>query len=221
MHVVNFYDESNIKKIRRKEILEKCSEYFIESGIENVTMKEIAEYLKVERRTLYAYYNNKLDLFLDTSLYLTELFMSSHQAFEKELYERVKGLKTKEQLTLYFKKYFEEILYSNKRNHFLLNFDSFLRTIDPETDSAFRFGSVSKQMMTEEDILEKIIRDGMGSNQIRAEYRSASQIKTVLDQSFRSYLFKTIRRTPISDRYAVKNLDLFVEIMVQGVCECE
>jgi AcrR family transcriptional regulator len=48
---------------RRKEILEKALDVFIESGFENATFQKIADRCGITRTTLYIYYKNKKDIF--------------------------------------------------------------------------------------------------------------------------------------------------------------
>lgn len=49
---------------RKKEILEKALELFIEEGYEDVTFQKIADRCSITRTTLYIYFKNKREIFL-------------------------------------------------------------------------------------------------------------------------------------------------------------
>ena len=49
---------------RKKEILEKSLELFIEEGYEDVTFQKIADRCAITRTTLYIYFKNKREIFL-------------------------------------------------------------------------------------------------------------------------------------------------------------
>ena len=48
---------------RRKKILEKSLDVFVERGFENATFQKIADYCGITRTTLYIYFKNKKEIF--------------------------------------------------------------------------------------------------------------------------------------------------------------
>lgn len=56
------YDESKTKQNQRNKILNQAFRLFIDKGIQNVTLQEIAEACSIQRRTVYFYYKNKEDV---------------------------------------------------------------------------------------------------------------------------------------------------------------
>ena len=48
---------------RRKEILEKSLDVFVDSGFENATFQKIADHCGITRTTLYLYFKNKKEIF--------------------------------------------------------------------------------------------------------------------------------------------------------------
>ena len=48
---------------RRKEILEKVLDVFVDSGFENATFQKIADHCGITRTTLYLYFKNKKEIF--------------------------------------------------------------------------------------------------------------------------------------------------------------
>ncbi|OCT15983.1 hypothetical protein A8709_10205 [Paenibacillus pectinilyticus] len=59
------HEESKTKQNQRNNILNQAFKLFIEKGIQNVTLQEIADACAIQRRTLYFYYNNKEDVALE------------------------------------------------------------------------------------------------------------------------------------------------------------
>jgi len=59
---------------RRKEILEKVLDVFIEEGYENTTFQKIADFCGITRTTLYIYFKNKKEIFnYSIKLFLTNV----------------------------------------------------------------------------------------------------------------------------------------------------
>ena len=50
---------------RRKEILQKSLDVFVEEGYEDVTFQKIADRCGITRTTLYIYFHNKYDIFIE------------------------------------------------------------------------------------------------------------------------------------------------------------
>lgn len=61
---------------RRKEILQKSLDVFIEEGYDDVTFQKIADRCGITRTTLYIYFNNKYEIFLGS---IKELLNSLEQ----------------------------------------------------------------------------------------------------------------------------------------------
>ncbi|CAH1202324.1 hypothetical protein PAECIP111891_02144 [Paenibacillus allorhizoplanae] len=59
------YDESKTKQNQRNNILNQAFRLFIEKGIQNATLQDIAEACSIQRRTVYLYYKNKEDVALE------------------------------------------------------------------------------------------------------------------------------------------------------------
>ncbi len=76
MEIKANYNESRFKTKQRNFILSTAYRLFVERGIENVTMQEIAQACEIERRSLYNYYNDKDQLAFD----IAKCFFSSIEA---------------------------------------------------------------------------------------------------------------------------------------------
>ncbi len=74
------YDESNVKKKKRNEIIRISKNIFIRDGIHPVTMQQLAKECGISLRSLYYYYKNKEDLAVDIQIQTlgTGWFMSEY-----------------------------------------------------------------------------------------------------------------------------------------------
>lgn len=65
MEIKSAYIEGKYKTRKRTELLNIAYKLFVEKGIENVTIIELAEACGLERRSLYNYYKDKEEIALD------------------------------------------------------------------------------------------------------------------------------------------------------------
>lgn len=79
---------------RRKEILEKAFDIFIEEGFENVTLQMIASECGITRTLLYSYFKNKQDIFSYSIKQLTDEVEKRISAYSKDpLLNSIEALK--------------------------------------------------------------------------------------------------------------------------------
>ena len=89
MNTLN-YNESQIKKKKRNEIMEHGMNIFIRESIHNVTMLQIANECDISLRSLYYYYKNKEELAVDIQICIfSGEFLSSDFDLSKSAYEIV------------------------------------------------------------------------------------------------------------------------------------
>ena len=88
------YNESNIKKKRRKNILDKSMDLFIRDGIHSLTMQDIAKECGISIRSLYYYYSTKEDLAVDIQIcvFTNEWFNVKELDINTSGYELLKKL---------------------------------------------------------------------------------------------------------------------------------
>ncbi len=95
MEIKANYNESRFKTKQRNFILNTAYLLFVERGIENVTMQEIAQACSMERRSLYNYYNDKDQLAFDIAkcffYSIEEISAIKDRTFENK-YEEIKAL---------------------------------------------------------------------------------------------------------------------------------
>lgn len=95
MEIKANYNESRFKTKQRNYILNTAYRLFVEKGIENVTMQEIALVCDIERRSLYNYYNDKDQLAFDIAKCffsaIEEISAIKDRTFENK-FEEIKAL---------------------------------------------------------------------------------------------------------------------------------
>lgn len=55
------------KEQKRRELLEKCFELFVQKGLENTSLNELAVYCKMHKVTFYNYLNSKDEIVIDSA----------------------------------------------------------------------------------------------------------------------------------------------------------
>lgn len=218
MFVIDYYDESNIKRKRRGELLEQCNKYFHQVGLTKATMSDIASYLNIERRTLYAYYNNITDLIVDTYLYRTEVDYEIFQEMSKALSANLKGKDTREKLGTFFTFMMNGIVGHSREFPEYLDFEAYFKHLDPESGTRERFGQITTQLTGQKSQLVDILSEGIQKGVVRDLGMEADQMATVLNQSFRAYVNKTLIRADKTGRYNLDNIQKFVTIIIEGIC---
>lgn len=159
MRIFTNYDESRSKHAKRQEILENSYTLFLKSGIESVSMKDIAEHTNIQRRSLYNYYPNKEKIAKD-------LMKCVYYAMEEASFtEREKELTGGELLT--------QIVYSYQ--HFLMNnrdvliylthFDHYFRSTSDDEE----FQLFIAEMFMKIDAVE-IFQKGVADGTIKTKY---------------------------------------------------
>jgi AcrR family transcriptional regulator len=103
------------KEQRRQQIMDAGEDLFIQYGFRNTTMDQIANHCEIARGTVYLYFKNKYELFV-------ELFVRSIESFISNIRENLLStIETEEKLRVVGKCYLD--LYQTNRNaFFLMNF---------------------------------------------------------------------------------------------------
>ncbi|QUH22395.1 TetR/AcrR family transcriptional regulator [Methanobacterium alkalithermotolerans] len=109
------------KEQRKKDIQEAARELLIEKGYENVTMNHIAQKSELARSTLYLYFKNKEEIYLDIAL---ENFQVLNDKFQKCYKKKVSGMEKIRLLTRAYIKFYQEYpSYSLSRFYYEIPFD--------------------------------------------------------------------------------------------------
>ena len=74
MNKILEYYESPVRASKREEIIKCAKLIFVDQGIQNLSMKDIAKQCDVSLRSLYYYYRSKEDLAVDVMIYVMNDF---------------------------------------------------------------------------------------------------------------------------------------------------
>lgn len=200
-----------LKKIQTKnKIIEEAEKQFIENGIANTHMKDIAESIGINRRTLYRYYTTKEELAFEIEMivmekiqnYLNEKIKDENDknGFEKlcSYFENVNVFDIRDQLkfTAEFDRYFSDE-YPNKELE-----KKFLESIEPTKEKLYQY-------------IDEGIKDGSLRNDLDTE-----DIYHFISQNFISMFQRLILREKHLKREYCDNVDfqhLFKEIILSGI----
>jgi len=198
-------------------ILERVSDMFMQTGYEEKTMKEIAEELSIERRTLYSYYPGKLDLVIDAFLYSVERFTQEFWSYRDRTLQQVENLDIRNKLRILLEKHAEFLIQQHSNGGQLMEYDSFMRGVDRESENFKRFIRVRELISHRLELLNQTIREGMQEGNIHTNLGDPDSLALTMEQSLRAYVIKTNSRRGYTDHYTMENVSLFIQIMVQGV----
>lgn len=218
MNLLNYYEESRTKQKGREKILKNSSEYFKNIPAEIVTMKELADYLNIERRTLYHYYNNKTDLIVDVSLYNAEKYLEWQDENNKVFLEQYESETTRVKLLAYFKHFMKSFISQEDHTKQVSAYDSLINSLEKDSETYKRFVGISNQLRHHSNVALDIIKEGIEAGMIKTRGNSAEKIYAIIDQSFRAYFFKSLGRMERTDHYSIENVENYLEILVDGLC---
>lgn len=215
--IIQYYDESSIRRKRRRDLLEKVVSFFNTQGYENITMAELAERLSLNRRTLYSYYNNKSELVIDSYLFAVEILAQEHARRWRELSASIAGLSAREKFRRFLEHYGQILLESYQSGQFDLNYDAFIGPMDKGDPAYIRFFSVREQFSAKEPFLREIISDGIDSGELTPPEVSLDDYVMIIEQAFRSYMLRISKRKNYTRHYQSKNAGVFIDIMIDGM----
>ncbi len=84
------YEESSVKKNRRKDILQKLTSYLVEVGIKNFTFTKAYVYLGMEKKSLYRYYPNVHIIIVECAMILQNDFAENVQQITESMMEKAR-----------------------------------------------------------------------------------------------------------------------------------
>ncbi|MBB6479455.1 TetR/AcrR family transcriptional regulator [Spirochaeta isovalerica] len=194
----------------REKILQEAEKQFIDRGIQNTQMKEIAEAVKINRRTLYRYFPTKEELAFEV-----ELVVMDKLQFNPEMDEsRNHKLTGFEKIKLYF----DEVNLDGIRDllKFTAEFDRYFQDEYPGRELEELF--ISK-LDPGNDILYVYIKEGCEDGSLRNDL-TAHEIFTFISQNFLGFFQRLIIREKHLVHEHCDNVDfqkLFRKIVLSGI----
>ncbi len=152
------------KEMRRRQIMDAGEMLFITNGFRNTTMDQIANHCEIARGTVYLYFKNKFELFV-------ELIIRSLESFIQNIRENLKAANTiEEKLSLVGRCYLD--LYKKNRNGFMLmNFHDTNGTEDTVPQDKIQYLLHKNQEVW--DIIVEIIEEGKSKGVFRQDVKSS------------------------------------------------
>jgi len=196
----------------RERILQEAEKQFIERGIQNTQMKEIAEVVNINRRTLYRYFPTKEELAFEV-----ELIVMDKLQFEPDTDESlIKELSGYEKVKLYF----DEVKLDGIRDllKFTAEFDRYFQKEYPSAELEKLFIS---RLDPGNDKLYEYIKEGCEDGSLRKDL-TAHEIFTFISQNFLGFFQRLIIREKHLVHEHCDNVDfqkLFRKIVLSGIKE--
>ncbi|MGL1894487.1 MAG: TetR/AcrR family transcriptional regulator [Spirochaetaceae bacterium] len=163
-------------KRKEKEILimEKARELFLDKGLFNVVMDDIANQVGLTRRTLYRYFDTKESLAYETTIFL----LNDWNVYHKEVFDKLTG----SGLIQFESFLFQLIDYmSNKTNvmKYLGEFDFYFKDEKinkPSTDSMERFNNI---ILESDELLTQLLVKGIKDKTIKEDIDIKLMVSTI------------------------------------------
>lgn len=186
---------------RKREILDKALDVFVEEGYEDATFQKIADKCGITRTTLYIYFKNKREIFMWSIKQLTE-------GLEKSLLETMtnENLTSAEILKNVVVKILEKCV--NNRRLFSVLLTYLLQLQKTGKDPGER---VRRRTIRLRHLLSKIIIDGIN----KGEFKDVN-VKAC-NEMFYSLIESTVFRLAILDSENVEELFPSIELAIEGL----
>lgn len=186
---------------RKREILDKALDVFVEEGYEDATFQKIADKCGITRTTLYIYFKNKREIFMWSIKQLTE-------GLEKSLLDTMtnENLTSAEILRDVVVKILEKCV--NNRRLFSVLLTYLLQLQKTGKDPGER---VRRRTIRLRHLLSKIIIDGIN----KGEFKDVN-VKAC-NEMFYSLIESTVFRLAILDSENVEELFPSIELAIEGL----
>lgn len=186
---------------RKREILDKALDVFVEEGYEDATFQKIADKCGITRTTLYIYFKNKREIFMWSIKQLTE-------GLEKSLLETMtnENLTSAEILKDVVIKILEKCV--NNRRLFSVLLTYLLQLQKTGKDPGER---VRRRTIRLRHLLSKILIDGIE----KGEFKDVN-VKAC-NEMFYSLIESTVFRLAILDSENVEELFPSIELAIEGL----
>ena len=186
---------------RKREILDKALDVFVEEGYEDATFQKIADKCGITRTTLYIYFKNKREIFMWSIKQLTE-------GLEKSLLETMtnENLTSAEILKDVVVKILEKCV--NNRRLFSVLLTYLLQLQKTGKDPGER---VRRRTIRLRHLLSKILIDGIK----KGEFKDVN-VKAC-NEMFYSLIESTVFRLAILDSENVEELFTSIELAIEGL----
>jgi AcrR family transcriptional regulator len=183
---------------RRREILEKALDVFMDEGFEDATFQKIADRCKITRTTLYIYFKNKKEIFNFSIKQMLQTLENNISEIRKE-----KNISHRERLIRVMTVILDQLEKNNRILSVTLNYLTFALKGDPSYQ-------VRRRTVRLRHILATLIIEGIKSR----EFASSINVK-IVNELLYSFLESAVFRLVVLRRDSVDELKEAMKLMVQ------
>lgn len=184
---------------RRKEILERALDVFVEEGFEDATFQKIADRCGITRTTLYIYFKNKKEIF---NWSIKQMLVGVEVDLQRVKADQI--LKAPEKLTIVLTTILERLQENKRLLTVVLNY--LLHLSKSGTDTDYR---VRKRTIRLRHILASIVIDGIRKEEIKK--LNVREIDDLLYGLLEAAIFRLV----VLRRDSVDELRHTIELAVQ------
>lgn len=182
---------SNVKRKRKKTIVDTAYQMFLDNGITITSMNDIAEQCQISRRTIYNYFDTKIDLLCYLMNRLTDKI---DPEFHLEYDHEVDGLgNLKKLLNINFNSYYKYM----KEFHFISQVRMHISYIEPEK---LKSKSTIKRHEHFINEIEEIISNGIKDGSIKSKQNNLNETAHLIYQTLYGFLTNITLNESISKK---------------------
>lgn len=186
---------------RKREILEKSLDIFVEEGYEDVTFQKIADRCGITRTTLYIYFKNKQELFLWSIKQLTQGLETALLVVAND-----QKLSSQEQLHQICTKIIDTCMDNKKLFNIILVYLLQLQKMGKDPGDRVR-----RRVLRLRHLLSTILIAGMKKGEFRKINVKAA------NEMFYGLIQSTIFRLAILDQESIEELNASFDLAIEGI----
>ncbi len=208
------YDESSRKQARRKFFYDRLLEIIILEDKFNLTFSEIAKELEVERKTLYRYFDSKDEIISDIA-YLCVVYINGKYL---NVTKEVMGLDydNTTRLKLIFRDIANVMINYKKLFSFYQYFDLTLYELPLDSKASLRYRQLITEFKRQNHYLGPILVELRNEGKLVDKYTN-EELAEIFEQAFGVFVSRTIVKMRESDRYKLENINVLIDIMLNGI----
>ncbi|MBI9108422.1 MAG: TetR/AcrR family transcriptional regulator [Spirochaetales bacterium] len=194
----------------KERILQEAEKRFIDSGIANTLMKDIAAAININRRTLYRYFPTKDELAFEVEMIVMKQ-IQNYLSIEVEETENNTGFEKIE-------KYFDNVNFEDIKElmKFTAEFDRYFQNDYPTPQLEESF---VQSLNPHNDLLYKYISEGIEDGSIRNDISADNLFHFISQNFFALFQRLVLREKHLKNEYCdqVDFQQLFKDILLSGI----
>lgn len=212
--LLDYHGDGPRKRERRKLFYEQLLDLLVIHGKYTMSYADICKELKTERKSVYRYFENKDDIIIDIA-YLTVVYINKkYIAIASEIntldYDSITKLK------LIFRDVANLVIYYKELFEFFQYFDNVIYHLNSNNKTKIRYSTLMTEFKNNNHYLTPILEELRREGKITDKY-SNSKLSDVFEQTFGAFVGRTIINLEESERYNLDNINMVIDIMLNGI----